>query len=861
MPDDELERLARSYRIKPDVIAALRSWMDDARMPTLSTRDDEPAGTSEAGEVPTGSPWTRYQDLGRLGEGGMGEVRRVRDLVLDRVLALKLVHARLVDKQTNVKRFVAEARITARIQHPAIVPIHDVGVMPDGRAWFTMKEIRGRTLADLLESLHDLPGDPWRVTVNGWTLRRLVGVVRTVCDAVAYAHEHHVIHRDLKPNNIMVGDHGEVYVVDWGLARLLTPTRSKGSKRSRKVAGTPAWMPPEQARGDEVDERADVYALGALLYAVLSGRPPYVGRPEQILQRVLAGPPPPVGRVQEDASATFILNLDALPTTSNEVPMPAELVDACEHAMQRERRDRPTAAQLGDALQAWLDGTRRREQALELVAKAAERRRAATDLDEKARKAADQARRLLADVPSWAPEVRKAPGWAKATEADAVRGAADLTHLEADQLLQAALHASPGLEEAHAALAETHRARHSAAEARRAQDAVAREEALASTHAAALPDGHPVRRAVTTWLRGDGALTLLTDPPGAEVLLHRYEEHNRRLVESFEGSLGVTPLRERTLPMGSYVAVLRHPQRDPVRYPFEVTRCGWWDGVPPGETEAAPIPLPPLGWLSKEEVYVPPGWFRAGDASIPSLPERRLWCDGLVAMRFPVTVGQYIAFLDDLVARGEQDRALRLAPRERGVADTEDGPLLLAFRDGRFSPTEDTEGDLWDRRWPVHRIDYEGAEAWLAWWSGRTGRPWRLPGELEWEKAARGVDGRWYPWGDQHDFSWAHMTGSHAGRRLPTTVDAYPVDTSPYGMRGAAGNLGDRCADAFERPTQPVGNRVPEPVPAEGDTPRVLKGGSWMANLNAGRCGMRFRIQPLARTGDATFRGLYRPRW
>ncbi|MCA9490138.1 MAG: protein kinase, partial [Myxococcales bacterium] len=201
MPDDEIERLARSYRIQPEVIAALRSWMDDARMSTLSQRDDEePVVTIEKGDVPSLSPWSRYEDLGRLGEGGMGEVRRVRDRVLDRVLALKLVHARLLDKPANVKRFIAEARTTARIQHPAIVPIHDVGTMPDGRAWFTMKEVRGRTLGELLESLHDLGGDPWRASLDGWTLRRLVGVVRTVCDAVAYAHEQRVLHRDLKPS-------------------------------------------------------------------------------------------------------------------------------------------------------------------------------------------------------------------------------------------------------------------------------------------------------------------------------------------------------------------------------------------------------------------------------------------------------------------------------------------------------------------------------------------------------------------------------------------------------------------------------------------------------------------------------------
>ncbi|MCA9489253.1 MAG: serine/threonine protein kinase, partial [Myxococcales bacterium] len=191
----------------------------------------------------------RYRDLGPIGAGGMGEVRRVHDAELDRVVALKLVRQDL--GADGVEQLRREARTTARLDHPAIVAVHDVGVLDDGRVWFTMREVRGQTLASLLAA-DDRP-----------RLRRLLDLLAQVGRAVAHAHASGVVHRDLKPDNVMVGPFGEVQVMDWGLGWALDD-----GAPSDEIAGTPAYMAPEQARGQAglLGPPTDVYALGAVLY-------------------------------------------------------------------------------------------------------------------------------------------------------------------------------------------------------------------------------------------------------------------------------------------------------------------------------------------------------------------------------------------------------------------------------------------------------------------------------------------------------------------------------------------------------------------------------------------------------------------
>ncbi|MCP3920270.1 MAG: protein kinase [bacterium] len=279
--------------LSPSVLVALESVHGD--VPRVLLPDEEsgivmsPLAIGRAPEA-GGKVGGRdnYQILGEIARGGMGVVFKGRDTDLGRDIAIKILRRELRGLPESVQRFVEEAQISGQLQHPGIVPVYEMGLMTGERPYFAMKLVKGRTLAEILEQ----PGE------KGLERRRLMAVFEQVCQTVAYAHARRVIHRDLKPGNVMVGAFGEVQVMDWGLAKILprgaagepradisrieTP-RSKDASttgpisRDGSVMGTPAYMSPEQARGDveTIDERTDVFALGAILCELLTGEPPY----------------------------------------------------------------------------------------------------------------------------------------------------------------------------------------------------------------------------------------------------------------------------------------------------------------------------------------------------------------------------------------------------------------------------------------------------------------------------------------------------------------------------------------------------------------------------------------------------------
>jgi serine/threonine-protein kinase len=257
---------------------------------------DEPASSS-----PCVEQIGRYRVLGEVARGGMGAVLRVHDPTLGRTLALKVLLEQRQDQPAMARRFLEEAQIGGQLQHPGIVPVHELGQLDDGRPFFTMKLVKGRTLAELLRERTDPATE----------LPRFLQVFEQVCQTIAYAHSRGIIHRDLKPSNIMVGNFGEVQVMDWGLAKVLgqgpteaVPAASAGAStmftsrtsddsatQAGTVLGTPAYMPPEQARGQVtyLDERCDVFGLGAILCEILTGAPPYIGSREEILLQAAQG--------------------------------------------------------------------------------------------------------------------------------------------------------------------------------------------------------------------------------------------------------------------------------------------------------------------------------------------------------------------------------------------------------------------------------------------------------------------------------------------------------------------------------------------------------------------------------------------
>ena len=218
------------------------TWISDDVVSRLRAVTDEPETTG-----------TRYRIVREIGRGGMGVVYEAEDAELDRRVAFKVLASELTG---GAEKLRDEARIMARLEHPGIVPLHDAGVLPDGRVFYVMKLVRGRRLDDFGRDTH----------ASSEVLR----VFLRICEAVAFAHARGVVHCDLKPENVMLGELGEVLVMDWGIARA-----AGRSSDDRVIAGTRGFMAPEQERGDvgSIDASTDVYALGAILCALLSNAP------------------------------------------------------------------------------------------------------------------------------------------------------------------------------------------------------------------------------------------------------------------------------------------------------------------------------------------------------------------------------------------------------------------------------------------------------------------------------------------------------------------------------------------------------------------------------------------------------------
>ena len=258
----------------------------------------------------------------------MGAIDIAVDRALDRRIALKTLHPHLRPSEGAVRMFLREARLTGLLDHPHIVPVYDIGERDSEHLYFAMKLVEGRTLGDIIRAL---PRGP----LDTATLYALLDVVTKVCDALAFAHSRGVIHCDIKPANVMVGEFGQVYLMDWGIARLVAAegspssapgpyrtTRSPRSTTDNSVIGTPCYMSPEQARGDrmKLDARSDVFLLGSLLYELITRRPPYASADRaETLSLAVAGSFPPPRKVAEDGSVPVELErID--PARDGEVP-------------------------------------------------------------------------------------------------------------------------------------------------------------------------------------------------------------------------------------------------------------------------------------------------------------------------------------------------------------------------------------------------------------------------------------------------------------------------------------------------------------------------------------------------------------
>jgi len=724
-----------------------------------------------------------------IAEGGMGEVHRARDRALGRDLAMKVLHTHLSGAPRMRDRFIDEAQITAQLAHPSIPPIHALGKLADDRPYFTMKEVHGQTLADLIVS-------------GALSEQRRLEVFQRVCEAVSYAHARGVVHCDLKPLNVMIGSFGEVLVMDWGVARLVAPskvrsvaveppveTTASGTVTSWEVAGTPAYMPPEQALGeaDRIGPACDVYALGVMLFELLAGERPYHGGVPQLLFLASQGQVPELPRREGSAVDEA---LDAIIAKAMR-PDPAERY--------------ADASLLGEEVARWREGAMRREKALVIVREASERFADIGPMRQQAREIERAATAMLASLPVDAGPDKRREAWSRSDQAASIQRDIALRMTEVEQMLEAALVHAPGLPEPRRLLADLAHERHRDAERRRAWDEAARiEVALGANDVGAY----------ASYLEGKAQLTVTSNVP-ATAHLSRYVLRDRRLEREPVRDLGSTPIVDVELPMGSYSVELRADGRPPVSVPCALSRLQHARFSRTGE-EPTPVLIPEAGALAPDEVYVVSGRLETDGNSEP---DEGIWVEGFVIQRFPVTWRELARFLAEPEGASFRRSVLR------------DGPPV-------YRPD-----------WPAVGLSWEGAHAYARWLSARTGRSWRLPYEIEWERAARGADGRLYPWGDVGEAAFAHLRADGRTPGRPVPVNRFPDDVSPFGVRGLAGNVRDWCADVHVAP-QTVEGRTPSSSLGR----RVVRGGSFRLPLESARTTSRGALPATQGYVDVGFR-------
>jgi WD40 repeat protein/tRNA A-37 threonylcarbamoyl transferase component Bud32 len=355
--DVTAEEYARRF---PQYRAELTSLLDPPSSSLTIEFHPTPPGTAEATVADPAAPLpdapvvttSRYHVAHRHARGGLGEILVARDEVLHRDVALKVLQPARAQDRDSRSRFLREADLTGQLEHPGVVPVYGLGRLGDGSPVYAMRLIRGQTFSEAAERFHAAaPGRPpgWR----GHAFQQLLQRFLSVCNTIAYAHSRGILHRDLKPSNILLGEYGETLVVDWGLAKALTPEAGEGTDSAvvppgaaadsgetqvGTVVGTPAYMPPEQAAGDwaRVGPASDIYGLGATLYVLLTGQPPFQDvQLGDVLDKVRRGDFPPPRQVNRH--------------------VPPALEAVCLKAMARRPEDRyPTALALAADLARWL---------------------------------------------------------------------------------------------------------------------------------------------------------------------------------------------------------------------------------------------------------------------------------------------------------------------------------------------------------------------------------------------------------------------------------------------------------------------------------------------------------------------------
>jgi eukaryotic-like serine/threonine-protein kinase len=830
----------------------------------------------------------KYEYIKEIARGGMGRVVLVKDRFLRRRMAMKLLNvADGGHSKFFTERFLAEAQTTGQLEHPNIVPIHDLGTFPDGKQFFTMKFVKGDTLSAVFKRLS--AGDPQ--SVEKYSLPRLLGIFQQIANGLSFAHARGVIHRDLKPDNIMLGEFGEVLVMDWGLAKLKQtrpaspPANSPAASGEGEndilfgidslevegtvagtIAGTPGYMSPEQARGevDAIDERSDIYALGAMLYEMLSGSPPYNqanGR-----ERVYS------------AAVEELIELPALrlrkSATLRAAQVPRELSAIALKALSPKAVDRYRSAQeFGEDIQRFLEGrtvlacpdthlqravkwTRRNRSmvgatvallAILILAVVGVRTfmrhsmisRFNTEAQKIAAVAAAERDKQLQLVPQNANPDDPYADFTRKRAFDSI----DEAYLK--QLEQAAGYCirifdyDPADTTARAELAEIYLEMWRTAGRLNQPELI--DEYARNVAQYAGPSVYESR--YQREIEGDGKLLLrLADDVKAQVFIFRYVETGRwnrltpvpyRLSERkvVEEGLTEATAQLRMAADGRDGSSIYHLSFDEsYGHSLGVTPLRL-DPMPAGsyllvlraagyEDLRLPVTLARLKELDlnvrmlKSNVrpagftYVPSVFAKIGGPAAGTQLPNFAWqpVNAFFIQTHEVTFGEYEDYLKGLIGEGRTAEARQHLPRDFGFKYLE-----IVGSEIRPHPSL-TKG--W-RKWSVRGVSWLDAQHYIEWRSRRDRVTYRLPMELEWEIAARGTDGRRYTWGEVFWPQAARLSqGYGALTNLQVSLASREnlfADESVFGVWDMAGGQAEWCSDLF-------GGR---------DEERVLRGNAW----------------------------------
>ena len=687
----------------------------------------------------------RYMITGRLGEGGMCYVDRAYDVRLGREVALKRLKDNQLKNSDACSHFEIEARVMGRLAHPNLLPVYDFIDSSQGESQgYTMRVIPYPTLYDLVREGPQL------------SQHQLCGILRQVALALESAHTQGVVHRDVKPHNILIGSGGEVYLTDWGVCSLSEhhpDAHLMSDKSAYSLVGTPAFMAPEQVECDVklISPRTDVYGLGVTLYYALTGKVPYRG--EGLVELVR--------RIGRDD----VVIPSALAMRAGRLRVPPELDQICLKAMSKRPQNRyQSARDFAHALDAFLSGETEKERKLLALTKALERGHLAKtryeDLRQKQANLKEEIALLSAQIgpPREGDDLkitraRRAPLWSLEEELDSILSPIEESFTQASSAYQTALGVLSKEERVDHLLAQEAKISLSNLLWGRFLEAEKKGDMREVAH---LEERLRMVATDEVLTKLDGVCEVALHELPEEVTLEVYQETLQRYhVTSSYIKTAQTPLDVALhLPPGVYLIKLSHPQASPCALHIKLKR---------GDAITLKPRLLKAGELPSGSVYIPDI-----DGGM-----------GVVHMRHLVRYRDYVRYLNHL-GDGAEERA----PRYGGTLYAERGS------DGRFVENfTDAEGDQWSPDWPVMLVNAHDFEAYATWLATQDEVPWRLPTVDEWRQGAQGADGRPYPWGLNFDSALCLMRDSMRGRVTPSPVGSVESDRSPYGLYDVAGNV------------------------------------------------------------------------